>query len=171
LERVRYLGPVPTLLLLAPGPRPEQHPPAARAPELLILKPGTLGGSAASTRKRKSDAGQLIPRCSQLWDDARDCYVDSQEVHMAVLMTAQLPGGTQEMIDGMRPLLDPIRHTKGFVVHANGPVPGGWRVTEVWDSQADFEAWFESNIKPAFPEGGPQPSITIDELNEVVTSA
>ena len=46
---------------------------------------------------------------------------------MAVLMTAQLPGATQEMIDGMRPLLDPIRHAKGFVVHANGPVPGGWR--------------------------------------------
>jgi len=89
---------------------------------------------------------------------------------MAVLMTARLPGATQEMIDGMRPLLDPIRQTKGFVVHANGPVSGGWRVTEVWDSQADFEAWFESNVKPAFPEGAPQPSITIDELNEVITS-
>jgi hypothetical protein len=55
----------------------------------------------------------------------------------------------QEMIDGMRPLLDPIRHAKGFVVHANGPPSGGWRVTEAWDSQADFEAWFESNVKPA----------------------
>jgi hypothetical protein len=28
---------------------------------------------------------------------------------MAVLMTAQLPGATQEMIDGMRPVLDEIR--------------------------------------------------------------
>jgi quinol monooxygenase YgiN len=90
---------------------------------------------------------------------------------MAVLMTAQLPGATQEMIDGMRPVLDAIRHTKGFVVHANGPVSGGWRVTEVWDSQADFEAWYESSVKPAFPEGAPQPQITIDELNEVLTSA
>jgi hypothetical protein len=90
---------------------------------------------------------------------------------MAVLMTAQLPGATQEMIDGMRPVLDSLPHAKGFVAHANGPVSGGWRVTEVWDSQADFEAWFESNVKPAFPEGAPQPSITIDELNEVVTSA
>jgi len=88
---------------------------------------------------------------------------------MAVLMTAQLPGATREMIDGMRPLLDAIRAAKGFVVHANGPVPGGWRVTEVWDSQADFEAWFESNVKAAFAEGGPMPSITFDELDEVVT--
>lgn len=90
---------------------------------------------------------------------------------MAVLMTAYIPGGTQEMIDGMRPLLDPIRTTKGFMIHANGPVSGGWRVTEVWDSQASFESWFESNVKPAFPAGGPLPEITFHELNEVVTPA
>jgi quinol monooxygenase YgiN len=89
---------------------------------------------------------------------------------MAVLMTAHIPGATKEMIDGMRPLLEPIRTAKGFVVHANGPAAGGWRVTEVWDSQADFEAWFETNVKPAFPAGGPMPSITFDELNEVLTA-
>jgi hypothetical protein len=89
---------------------------------------------------------------------------------MAVLMTAHIPGATKEMIDGLRPLLGPIRMAKGFVVHANGPVPGGWRVTEVWDSRADFEAWFKASVKPAFPEGGPMPSITFDELNEVVTA-
>jgi heme-degrading monooxygenase HmoA len=86
---------------------------------------------------------------------------------MAVLMTAHIPGATKEMIDGLRPLLGPIRTAKGFVVHANGPVPGRWRVTEVWDSRADFEAWFEASVKPQFA-GGPMPSITFDELNEVV---
>ena len=89
---------------------------------------------------------------------------------MAVLMTAQLPGATQEMIDGMQPLLDEIRRQKGFVVHTNGPVRDGWRVVEVWDSQADFEAWFEANVKPAFPESAPMPVITFDELNDVVTA-
>jgi hypothetical protein len=89
---------------------------------------------------------------------------------MAVLMTAHIPGATKEMINGMRPLLDPIRSAKGFVVHTNGPVPGGWRVIEVWDSQADFETWFEASVKPAFREGGPMPSITFDPLNEVVTA-
>jgi heme-degrading monooxygenase HmoA len=89
---------------------------------------------------------------------------------MAVLMTAHIPGGTQEMIDGMEPLLDEIRGQKGFVIHTNGAVPDGWRVVEVWDSQADFEAWFEANVKPAFPEGGPMPSIKFDQLNEVVTA-
>jgi hypothetical protein len=42
---------------------------------------------------------------------------------MAVLMTAQIPGGTQEMIDGMRPVLDDITSAKGFIVHGNGPSP------------------------------------------------
>lgn len=90
---------------------------------------------------------------------------------MAVLMTAYVPGGTKEMMDGMRPVLDPIRTTKGFKFHANGPVSGGWRVTEVWDSRGDFEAWYEGNVKPAFPEGATMPEIAFDEINEVVTPA
>ena len=90
---------------------------------------------------------------------------------MAVLMTAHVPGATKEMIDDMRPLLKKIRIAKGFIFHANGPAPGGWRVTEVWDTQEDFEAWYEAHVKPAFPEAGPiMPSITIDQLNEVVTA-
>jgi hypothetical protein len=69
------------------------------------------------------------------------------------------------------PILDGIRSEKGFVVRTQtAPCRGGWRVTEVWDSQADFERWFEGNVKPAFPEGGAMPSITFDELNEVVTA-
>src|SRR4029450_2376331 len=105
---------------------------------------------------------------------------------MAVLMTAHIPGATKEMIDGLRPLLGPIRTAKGFVVHTNGPVPGGgagtgrggagaaagaWgasRATARGHSRADFEAWFASSVKPTFAEGAPMPSITFDELNEVV---
>jgi quinol monooxygenase YgiN len=101
---------------------------------------------------------------------SRERRLRSSEVKkMAVLMTAHIPGATKEMIDGMRPLLDEIVAWKGFIIHTNGPEPGGWRVTEVWESQADFEAWFEASVKPAFSEGGPMPSIEFDELNDVVT--
>jgi hypothetical protein len=86
-------------------------------------------------------------------------------------MTAHIPGATKEMIDGMRPVLDSIQAAKGFVVHANGPTADGWRVTEVWDSQSDFEAWFDAHVKPAFPAGAPMPVITFNELNEVVTAS
>ena len=90
---------------------------------------------------------------------------------MAVLMTALIPGATQEMIDSMEPLLHDIDGQPGFVIHTNGAVPDGWRVVEVWDSQADFEAWFEAYVKPAFSEGGPMPVITFDELNDVRLAA
>jgi hypothetical protein len=90
---------------------------------------------------------------------------------MAVLMSAELPGGTKEMIDGMISQLEgPLRSAQGFTLHTNGPAAGGWRVTEVWDSQADFEAWFEARVKPLFPEGAPMPSITFSDLNEVITA-
>ena len=90
---------------------------------------------------------------------------------MAVLMTAHLPGATKEMVDGMRPLREPIRNAKGFILHANSPAPGGWRMIEVWETQADFEAWFEAHVKPLFPADGPiMPSITIDQLNDVMTA-
>jgi quinol monooxygenase YgiN len=90
---------------------------------------------------------------------------------MAVLMTAQLPGGTKEMLDGMTSQLEgPMRSAQGFILHANGPAPDGWRVTEIWDSQADFEAWFERYVKPTFPQGAPMPSITFDQLNHIITA-
>jgi hypothetical protein len=43
----------------------------------------------------------------------------------------------------------------------------GWRVTEVWDAQADFEAWFGGQVKAALPEGAPMLSITFDALHHV----
>jgi hypothetical protein len=88
---------------------------------------------------------------------------------MQQITPGQLADGTKEMIDGMfAQLAGPQRSAQAFVLHANGPMAGGWRVTEVWDSQSDFEAWFESYVKPAFPEGALLPSITFDEVNEVL---
>src|SRR5215212_10652345 len=74
---------------------------------------------------------------------------------MAVLMTAQIPGGTKEMIDGMRPVLDDITSAKGFIVHGNGPGPGGWRVTEMWDTQADFRGVVRDFGEACVPGGWP----------------
>jgi hypothetical protein len=86
-------------------------------------------------------------------------------------MTADMDGATQEMIEGMNAALDgPMKSAKGFVLHANGPVPGGWRVTEVWDSEDDFNAWFEANVKPTFPVGAPTPSIKFSQLHHAFTA-
>jgi heme-degrading monooxygenase HmoA len=90
---------------------------------------------------------------------------------MSVLMTADMDGATQEMIEGMNAALDgPMKRAKGFVSHANGPVPGGWRVTEVWDSEDDFTAWFEANVKLTLPAGAPVPAIKFDQLHHAFTA-
>jgi hypothetical protein len=86
---------------------------------------------------------------------------------MAILMTAEVPGMTQEMVDGMAAALkDQMKAHPGFVVHTNGPVDGGWRVVEVWDSEELFTAWYEGSVKPNLPEGI-EPQVTSRELHDM----
>ena len=63
---------------------------------------------------------------------------------MAVLMTAQIPGGTKEMIDGMRPVLDDITSAKGFIVHGNGP--GTLEANRFWLTGAEMTVLPEASI-------------------------
>jgi hypothetical protein len=42
----------------------------------------------------------------------------------------------------------------GLRFHSGGAKPGGWFVFEVWDSQADQEAFMADRLGPALAEGG-----------------
>jgi len=87
---------------------------------------------------------------------------------MAILMSAEVPGMTQEMVDGMTDqLMEQQKAQSGFVLHANGPIDGGWGVTEVWEAQQNWDSWYEGTIKPNLPEGI-TPRITTRELHSVV---
>ena len=87
---------------------------------------------------------------------------------MAILMTAEVPGMTQEMVDGMTAqLTEQMKAQPGFVIHANGPIDGGWRVTEVWADLDNWDSWYEGTIKPNLPPGM-EPRVTTSELNDVV---
>ena len=74
---------------------------------------------------------------------------------MAVLMIAEVPTLTEEAYGGMVGQLMPIlRAYDGFISHAAGPNPdGGWRVVEVWESEAQGQKWFDENVKPNLPPG------------------
>jgi hypothetical protein len=67
---------------------------------------------------------------------------------MAVLMIHDSPGGTQEQYDqvarkltdgrGLNSLSDwPV---KGILLHTAGPTSSGWRVVDVWESEAAFQS-------------------------------
>lgn len=72
---------------------------------------------------------------------------------MPVLMIGTVPNLTEEVYGGMLTQLKPVmQQAKGFIAHAGGPHPdGGWRVVEMWDSEADGQAWFDQNVKPNLP--------------------
>lgn len=90
---------------------------------------------------------------------------------MPVLMIGEVPEVTEEiyagMIDQLRPLM--VAH-KGFIAHSGGPSPaGGWRVVEIWETEADGETWFEDNVKPNLPPGV-QPNRQYSPLHTAFTT-
>jgi hypothetical protein len=101
-------------------------------------------------------------------DNRRVLERDPRRSEMAILMTAEIPGMTQEMVDGMTAQLEEqLKAEPGFVLHANGPIDGGWAVTEVWEARGNWESWYEQTIKPNLPDGM-EPRITTRELTNVV---
>src|SRR5579871_6546111 len=79
--------------------------------------------------------------------------VSRRTTSMAILVVAEIPGGTvegaKEWAERGRALVD----QPGFLFHADGPIEGGWRVLEVWESEGQWRQWFDTAIKPNLPPG------------------
>ncbi|MEU7298135.1 hypothetical protein AB0A76_33920 [Streptomyces exfoliatus] len=75
---------------------------------------------------------------------------------MAVIITVEIPGGTQEQYEETTQLLQAAEWfpPAGFIAHAAGPDgSGGWRVVDFWESEDDFRA-FAEKARPIFDRGG-----------------
>ncbi len=75
---------------------------------------------------------------------------------MAVIITVEIPGGTQEQYEETTRLLQATEWfpPAGFIAHAAGPDgSGGWRVVDFWESEDDFRA-FAEKARPIFDRGG-----------------
>ena len=87
---------------------------------------------------------------------------------MAVLVTAEVPGQTQQGYDGMLTVLDgPLRLASGFVLHTAYPVEGGWRILEIWDSKTQANEWYAKSVAPKLPPGV-HPKRSVQELHSLV---
>lgn len=74
---------------------------------------------------------------------------------MTVLMRTELPGITVEQFEALfATVIDQLKVYPGFVANASGPVPDGYQVTEVWDSQGDHERWVREVIAPTMQRAG-----------------
>ena len=87
---------------------------------------------------------------------------------MAVLVTVEVPGQTQEGYDRMLATLSPaLRQARGFIAHGAGPAGDSWRVFELWESQDDANQFFAKYVHPNLPEGV-KPKRSFLELHSLV---
>ncbi len=90
---------------------------------------------------------------------------------MPVMITADQPGMTEDMYDGMASALLPLLAQRpGFMAHAAWPVAGGWQVMEIWASEADHDSWAREVVLPAMPGGVEPPQMTVQPLHNFLTA-
>ncbi len=93
---------------------------------------------------------------------------------MAVGIRIKLPGVNVEEFERVDAAID-VRgnHPEGLIFSASGPVEGGWRVIDVWESRAHFDAFAAERIGPAAAAAGAsvQPDIAEFPVHEYVSRA
>lgn len=88
---------------------------------------------------------------------------------MAVLVTAEVKGQTQEGYDGMFAVLsEGLKQAPGFILHSAHPVDGGWRITEVWESKTNADQYFAKHVAPNLSPGI-HPKRSVQELHTLLT--
>jgi hypothetical protein len=69
---------------------------------------------------------------------------------VAVAMMVDNPEGSREVYEQIRAHLG-LERPAGGIFHVAGPSPnGGWRVVEVWESEAAANRFFQERFVPAF---------------------
>jgi hypothetical protein len=74
---------------------------------------------------------------------------------MGIAMLLEWPGETQEQYEQlMKVLALDANPPEGGLFHVCGPIQGGWRVLEVWESEETFWRFFNERLKPAVRQVG-----------------
>jgi hypothetical protein len=93
---------------------------------------------------------------------------------MAIMIIHQGADWNADHYDQMmeRIIPDPSNPPDGMVAHFGGPDPsGGWRVTDVWESEADWERFRDEILGPAAQEMNAPPfDSEIGELHKKIVS-
>jgi hypothetical protein len=97
---------------------------------------------------------------------------------MAVGILMEVPEGSEEQYFSVNRKMfgkdSPDDVPQGLIVHTAGKTPtGGFRIFDVWESQADFDRFMKDSVAPAMEELGipMQGEPEIYELSNVVVGA
>ncbi|MDQ2664177.1 MAG: hypothetical protein M3Y18_09130 [Candidatus Eremiobacteraeota bacterium] len=67
---------------------------------------------------------------------------------MAYAFTQDMPTG-KDMYTKLSDLIGD-ESPKGLIVHLAFEIPGGMRIVDVWESEADYDQFAETRLRPAF---------------------
>lgn len=93
---------------------------------------------------------------------------------MAIAVMQDFPGGTQQQYDQvtnqvMSQLNLGGHAPQGCLYHTAGPIEGGWRVVDVWESQDALNTFMATLGPIAQSAGVAQPQVTIWPIHNILT--
>ncbi len=72
---------------------------------------------------------------------------------MAIVLVFEGAGVTQAQYDQVRKEVSPDnKPPAGMLYHVAAPMANGWRVVEVWESQAGADKFFQEKLAQALPK-------------------
>jgi hypothetical protein len=69
-----------------------------------------------------------------------------EETRMAVAILAEIPGLSREQYEMVVTRVSELGSPAGALFHAGGPVEGGYRVVEVWETPEAAESFYSSDV-------------------------
>lgn len=80
---------------------------------------------------------------------------------MAIVLIQEYAGATQQQYDAILSDLNlGGKSPAGQILHTAGPMDGGWRVVDVWESQEAFNTFYQEGLSAAAQKHGmPRPQI------------
>ena len=90
---------------------------------------------------------------------------------MAVVVIGEIPGGTAEQDEAMMKELGLEGNpAPGALMRLAGPIPGGWRIVSIWESEEAFQTFRRDRLLPVLAKrGGPMPQVQIWPMQSVLT--
>lgn len=79
---------------------------------------------------------------------------------MSVVVRHHAPGMTADQYSAIADgTMGDLQSAKGFIAHHAFLEGDGLTVSEIWDTQADHDAFFDEHIKPKLPQEIPTPAV------------
>jgi hypothetical protein len=127
------------------------------------MRQGTLG-AIIPTRKTSARVGSGRK-------EKRSMAMEDERGAVGLIMT--FPGVTEAQYYAVLEQLDlGGRLPHGGISHAAGPIEGGWRVVDVWESEETFETFFREKLEQAMQNAGvPTPDVETWQVYSTLESA